>query len=111
MIKRDISFNKGDSRPFKLRVLMANGEYLSLIGNEKLVFDVRATASSTPILTKECPNGGITHDSAENYFRFVIEPQDTEQMCVEKPYEYTIKFYSPANDTIITVVGGELELK
>lgn len=111
MIKKRISFPKGDTKPFKLRVLMANGQYLALVGKEKLVFDVRATASSSPILTKECPNGGITYDSSENCFRFVIEPQDTEQMCVEKPYEYTIKFYSPANNTVITVVGGVLELK
>ena len=109
MIRRDISFKKGDSRPFKLRVLMANGEYLSLVGNERLVFEVKATPSSQPVLTKECPNGGISY--SEDYFRFVFSPQDTENMCVETPYVYTIKFYSPSNDTIITVVDGIFELK
>ena len=111
MITKNIRFPKGDTKPFKVRIKMADGEYFS--PNDKyddLVFEVRATPSSKAVIKKQFTAGDILFDEASKFFSFTIEAVESDGLCLEYIYWYRVKLYSKPTDTEISVVGGTLEV-
>lgn len=111
MIKKRISFPKGDTKPFKIRIKMADGTYFVPNANsDNLVFEVRATPSSNAVIKKEFANGDIVFDEGSNFFLFTVTPDDTEVLCAEYLYLFTVKFTSTPTDTVRTVAQGVFEV-
>ena len=110
MIKRNITFPKGDSKLYKIRITLAGGVFLSPVNYGDLILEVRKTPCDEPILTKKYSQNQIVFDEKDSYYRFTFSPNDTEEMERNFPYEYKIRFVSVASKVYKTLVSGVFEL-
>lgn len=110
MITKNIRFPKGDSKKYKIRVLLAGGAYLTPQNYGDVRFEVRRNSCADPIINKTLLNGGIHYDEADGYFKLTLSPNDTANLESNYEYDYKVKFISVPTQVSKTLVRGVFEV-
>lgn len=110
MIRRDISFVKGDSHKIKLRIKLASGEYFIPKAGDRLYFTAKLVSEGEAVIKKYYPSEDFAFSTEDNFFRISFNPEDTENLKAHCDYLYDIELSVPSFDKVKTVVKGTLLL-
>ena len=99
---------RGDTLNLKFKRIDRNGEVIKE-KPEKLFFTVKNSYYDKDYLfQKSLEKGTISYDENDNYYRFTIEPEDTNNLIFGK-YVYDIEVVNL--DIVKTIAKGTLEIE
>lgn len=96
---------QGATEAYKFIRRDGDGEVITTAAAE-IIFTVRETASesSEAVITKSLGDGDIIFSEEDYYYRFIIEPEDTEGLTMGKTYRYSIWVYADSGSEVRTPI-------